>query len=426
MPKNPKTTQDMLERARRTAMREHLKHDNVTGVDIGFRWKRSRQKEEQPRRQDQLVVRIHLREKLQEDHVPVSELLPREIEGVPVDVIEGNYRPANAAGGVPNRKRFGKLLGGISISREAGETGTLGALVVDRVSGRPGLLSNWHVLAGPRAQANLDRIVQPGIREDPTPAGNEIAVLGPSHLDRDGDAAVAWLTGTRDWLPFIFGLNVSPNGTAMASVGDILVKAGRTTGNTRAIVDGIGTYKGDYEIFPGFIQSVEFAGFKLVPEVPGNPGNVEISMRGDSGSVWLDANTSAGVGLHALGVDSPNRPAAAEEAVACHMPTVLNRLGVDLATPQSIMPQGVDPSTMTPEHDAVDVEFKRLAPGQVAVPVPVLLDLLQSAYGRGDHVTQTVATRAGRSDCRIPLVTNSSEPDAPIAELLLRCLRDRE
>ena len=50
----------------------------------------------------------------------------------------------------------------------------------------------------------------------------------------------------------------------------------------------------------------------------------EVSMPGDSGSWWLDAETREAIGLHFAGSDIPER------ALALNMQPVLDALGVEI------------------------------------------------------------------------------------------------
>ena len=59
-----------------------LARPNVTAVDINYRTKGGE-------KTDQLCLVIWVRRKRPESGIPAEEVLPREIDGVPVDVIEG-------------------------------------------------------------------------------------------------------------------------------------------------------------------------------------------------------------------------------------------------------------------------------------------------------------------------------------------------
>jgi hypothetical protein len=85
-----------------------------------------------------------------------------------------------------------------------------------------------------------------------------------------------------------------------------VVKSGLTTGITWGIIDG-----------------VRSDGFTVVPD-SSVPSGGEMSLPGDSGSVWLELTTNRTVGLHFAG-EGPNDP---ERASAKHIGDVLDKLKV--------------------------------------------------------------------------------------------------
>ena len=75
------------ERAKIKAVQEKhldrlLAQPNVTAVDVNYRTKGGE-------KTDQLCLVIWVRRKSPESGIPAEEVLPREIDGVPVDIIEG-------------------------------------------------------------------------------------------------------------------------------------------------------------------------------------------------------------------------------------------------------------------------------------------------------------------------------------------------
>ncbi|MCH7592348.1 MAG: hypothetical protein IH989_06180, partial [Planctomycetes bacterium] len=46
-------------------------------------------------RRDEIVLRVHLREKVDRDLLGEAELLPPEVDGVPLDVIQASYAPSS-------------------------------------------------------------------------------------------------------------------------------------------------------------------------------------------------------------------------------------------------------------------------------------------------------------------------------------------
>ncbi len=300
----------------------------VTGIDIGFRWLNGRATRDR-------TVRIHVTEKRALGDVPPAERFPLEVKGVRLDVVEGPYRIQRLERGGGNRRRFDRALAGISAGTIGISTGTIGAIVIDRATGTPGILSNWHILVGADG-APGGEIVQPGPCDGGASPADRIAEAGPSVLGEDGDAAVGWLTGERDWLPFVYGVDLMLEGARYCRLGETLAKSGRSTGVTEAQVDGEGIYFFHYAEGAEGSRRVGIRGFRLSPPNPSPLGNAALASAGDSGATWFDRRTRMAVGLHVAGAAGADP--RQEHAIACHMPTVLDRLGVRLASIDDIAP----------------------------------------------------------------------------------------
>lgn len=309
------------------------RRSNFTGADVGYRY-------DGGKRSKTVCVRVHVDRKLPLEHVAKRDVFPAEIDGVPLDVIQGPYRPTRSTRSFDHQERFRMVLGGISCGRIGDGTGTIGAVVIDERTGRPAILSNWHVLAGANARRG-DRVLQPGGIDGGLPGDDEIAVLERWMLGPGGDAAIALLNGARSWLPVQFGSFDAPEKARDSRLGEILVKAGRTTGQTRAMVDGEGIYRLHYEVAPGIVEVRDVRGFKLVPEKDGNPDNAELSAAGDSGALWHHLFSKEAVGLHFAGEAAADP--AAEHAIACNLTAVLDKLDVRLATFDDLLRLGPVP-----------------------------------------------------------------------------------
>jgi L-lactate utilization protein LutC len=72
-----------LEKAYAKAISAYSHRKNVTGIDLGYKYIGSDQQ-----RTEQLSIRIHVNEKIQESALEAAELFPKEIDGVPVGVAE--------------------------------------------------------------------------------------------------------------------------------------------------------------------------------------------------------------------------------------------------------------------------------------------------------------------------------------------------
>jgi hypothetical protein len=339
-------TQEQLKAAYETALATYGQRADVTGVDIGIRYK-----DNLPLK-DEIAIRVHVREKLEESVLEAAELLPESIEGVPIDVIQATYHAQVVAfqpvtESVDRMARAEVVQPGMSISHVSAprSTGTLGALVYDRRTGSRCILSNWHVLAGAASSMPGDHIVQPGRMDGGRAPRDTVAHLERMILDQDGDAAIAVLNAARDAQPEQLETDVVVQQVREVKIGEIVKKSGRTTELTRGRVDGVGQYKLSYSV-----GEVRIDGFKVVTEVEGNPNDVEISGPGDSGSLWYGADDHQGVGLHFGGEQSANP--LEEHAVACHLDRVMDRLNISLIP--VTRPQAAAAASIAPQASSLE------------------------------------------------------------------------
>jgi endonuclease G len=294
-----------------------LVREGVTAVDLGFKWS-------QGVMTGQLSIRVHVAQKRPLADLPEAELFPDELEGIPVDVIEAKYGlqllPGQSqleAAPQARKARYDPIPLGVSVGNPRVTAGTLGAKVYDAASLLPMVLSNWHVFVGSPAAAAGEPVWQPGALDGgngtDTFATLSRFVLGPF------DAAVAQLSGSRDVLTEMVDGDMIDD-VATPQLGMMVWKSGRTTERTEGFIDGI-----------KMTTSVNYgaAGVRAIQEVirvlprPG-AGNVEISMGGDSGSIWVDEASGKGVGLHFAGEEG-NAP---EQALAIDLQPVLDWLNV--------------------------------------------------------------------------------------------------
>lgn len=326
------------------ALRRHqrrlLDHPGVTSVGVGFRIRDGKQT-------DEMCIQCTVDRKLAPEKLfdEGRTALPESVEAVdgteiPLDVIQRNYRPSyqveEAEEAVTEedyddvRRSFrDPMVPGISVSHINGSAGSIGAFVYDMTTGEPLMLSNWHVLDGGGSIG--DTIVQPGPYDDSSTQGNECGTLLRSHLGIAGDCAVAKIS-FRDFDSSILELNRVPRRMADPDLGDDVVKSGRTTGVTYGTVSRV-----DVVVkipYGGTIGVREVGGFEIRPNPKKPPTRGEISMGGDSGSLWLvdvpldhdDADVA--VGLHFAGETDPAPDA--EHALACKITSVARKLDVTM------------------------------------------------------------------------------------------------
>lgn len=131
---------------------------NVNGVGVGY-------KHVGGRATDRLSIVVFVRQKVELQALSVGEMVPDELDGLATDVVEvGDLQFL-----MSNRRtaRWRPAPGGVSVGHYRITAGTLGAIVFDRATGSPLILSNNHVLAnatnGSDGRAALgDAILQPG------------------------------------------------------------------------------------------------------------------------------------------------------------------------------------------------------------------------------------------------------------------------
>lgn len=313
---------DPLTRARaRLALhdvcRKHLFDRNITSIDVGFK------SSDGMVNRDRLAIRFHVAKKLsgfsleQAVEDGMTQILPRRAGEFDTDVLQGSYVPHLRAAPNPRLSRFDPLRGGISISRSGPYgAGTLGGVVFDRASGDPMILSNWHVLVANWASRPGIFIYQPA-RMDGGGLQDLIARLTRDAMAFNLDAAVASLEDSRRISDT--QLEIGPvNGHADPVPGMRVVKSGRTTRVTHGEVTGVdGVAKLRYGYLDRLIRHVT----TIEPVFAAS----ELSMGGDSGSLYLDEATRSCVALHFAGSNNPER------ALAIHINPVLDALSVDMA-----------------------------------------------------------------------------------------------
>ena len=319
MPKTPsnKTVDDAIA-ALDTVRRQWLRRPGVTAVDVGFKIKNDTLT-------DDIALRVHVARKIPATELAKSEVFnetgkaPRKVGGFPVDVIEATYGPSDgptvldyedvdALEAIDRRAAVDPLIGGISCGNPRVTAGTIGAIVFNKSTCKPMILSNWHVLAGASAAAVGEGILQPGRVDGGTQV---VATLTKMVLDSRMDAAVATLNGARSHATEILGLG-SITGIDTPTLGMLVMKSGRTTAITRGVVDGVSLSVSINYGDPGVVSFSNQV--HIVPRAPWPAVDYEVSMGGDSGSVWMNEANNRAVGLHFAGETDP---APASENAIC-------------------------------------------------------------------------------------------------------------
>ena len=348
--------------AQRLSQEDLLRRNGVVGVAIGFRNYKERST-------DQLAVSVLVEQKKPVEALSEDDLVPQQVHGMRTDVIEIGKLEAQ----VDPRDRFRpNIPAGVSIGHYRVTAGTLGAVVYDRDTGEPLLLSNNHVLANSNGAKIGDAILQPGptdhgVRPDdvvaklhhiemlrfigaappaPAPAppplfptggcdivdlfvwvGNALAKLNGSGKRlasvpveqaqaRSGpvfpnkvDAALA-----RPNNPMIFPGEIAgigrPNGTRKPQLGMKVRKHGRTTGYTEGTV---ALLNATVDVAYGENKEARFVG-----QVIASP----MSQGGDSGALIMEEGSLNAVGMLFAG--------SRRATIFTPIDTVLDVLNVDL------------------------------------------------------------------------------------------------
>ncbi|HQD40287.1 MAG TPA: hypothetical protein PLC26_07130 [Bacillota bacterium] len=286
---------------------------NVVGVGIGRKKVRNRD-------QDTLSIVVMVEQKLPLTALAAESVVPKEIDGIPTDVVEVG-KVHSLAGlaqaqeveypDVPlaqRREKWRPAHPGVSIGHYKITAGTFGAVVIDRRTKKPLLLSNNHVLANSsggcgrhRRAKKGDPILQPGSLDGGTSEDMigklerfvplkmlenkrvEASMLTDTSAPNYVDAAVAKPLKADDIKTSILGIG-EVAGITEPALGMRVQKSGRTTGHSWGTVEYI-----------EMAVQVDY-GEGRVATFEGQIGCSAMSRGGDSGSVVLDERRRA-VGL---------------------------------------------------------------------------------------------------------------------------------
>ncbi|SHN23478.1 hypothetical protein [Chitinophaga sp. CF418] len=295
---------------------------------------------------DTLCIRIYVREKKDHSQLPAHEVLPSEINGIPTDVNiipdfnacidENTYRPLRGGIQITNRivvqdpNNFGNEIA----------HGTLGCLATDNETGKPVLLSNWHVMMANNAKVG-DRIYQPApavpdinlslLPYHPQDDVNAVGKILKATINNKVDAAIAVIdypriNGDAQYLNEINGLclNGRPEqnmilGQATAIAGQTVFKVGVVSGRTEGRIVDV-----NYPVttFPIEGENRTFTGQIAIQPIS---RDMHFSEKGDSGSVIIDMHNNI-IGL----LFASNGNAKPQITLANHIADVLEALNITI------------------------------------------------------------------------------------------------
>lgn len=248
---------------------------NVVGVGYGA-------KVTGGRRTGATSLRVYVRTKRPRAQVADGELVPTQVGSLPTDVV--------GVGEVRLRQR--PVRGGASIGHPDVTAGTLGCLVDLDDDEAPHILSNNHVLADVNRAEIGDPILEPGPSDGGTEPIAELTDFEPIVPGGEAnaiDAAVAKVLDPADVEPQVEGIGAIQEAPADAVLDARVRKGGRTTGVTDGLVVDISTDL--------WVQVLPQTSAWFTDQI-GVVGPVaDFSQPGDSGSVVVDAESRAPIGL---------------------------------------------------------------------------------------------------------------------------------
>ena len=307
---------------------------------------------------DQLCIRVYVKEKKDKAVLPVVELIPKHINGIPTDVnVVGRFEFSE------DNTRYRPIKGGILITNriiaadtaaQSGtqmERGTLGCIAIDNTDNSPVLLTNWHVLYANTAHSG-DKVYQPFPFPVPRPDplqlplrpnddAEKIGVIRQGVVNNRVDAAIAAIDVSScchccgiHYSNEINGLSIQVNGQPRpprntiigderAVSGMKVFKVGQATGRTEGVV-----LDDDYPT-PDITQNQVTYSFTGQIAIQNVDPALPFSDKGDSGSVIINLENKIVGLLFASGkkvkVKDIERPFV---TIANHISDVLSALNI--------------------------------------------------------------------------------------------------
>jgi len=226
------------------------------------------------------AVRVYVRKKFPRSKVTAKELIPREIMGVPTDVIE--VTRARALG------LAAPIACGTPIGIQDGETGTLGCLLRS-VSGSVVLLSNNHILANWNKAPFGSPIYQVAAPGGGTMQIAALADFEPVHIDSGNlmDAAIGEVLDPGSVSPEVAGIG-RVVGPPLLPQQDMRVRKSGCCGLTWGVIRGLHEhrqiwYRGQWAMFNDLLV------------IQGENGRFAKSS--DSGALVVDSLSTRAIGL---------------------------------------------------------------------------------------------------------------------------------
>ncbi len=277
------------------------------------------------------AIRVHVVQKIAKELLRPEDLIPKEISGVPTDVIESPPATiytdiATTACTDTRRTRQRPLVAGISVGHYQITAGTIGYFCRSTKEGDDRdatfVLSNNHVLAN----VNKGKIGDPIRQQGPLDGGTEDDKVATLYRfvelltgadSNTVDCAIGLLDDGVEVKNEICMIGAI-DGTTEAATQMLVRKHGRTSGYTEGVVSDL-----DLDVVVGMdaVTKAKFTGqIRIEATIPYQA----IGLGGDSGSLVVERHSQKAVGLYFAG------PQSGTYGIANPIEDVLSQLGVEL------------------------------------------------------------------------------------------------
>jgi hypothetical protein len=263
------------------------------------------------------------------DDISARDKIPKQIYGIKTDVVERKEKSVAYSSAMDPLRQYNPLVGGAAVgparkfrlSQDMApefQRGTLAAIVIDKITGKPMLLSSYHVLAVDTNWHRGDAILQPPVDGGSSRVvGNlkDALLLGTEGID----AAVATIDASVQIAHAIAG--IGPTNQIAEPVPYMRVrKSGIATGVTKGIIH---TTEDKDDITYNFIGTRTMT--HLIRILP-DPPNTIFSTGGDSGSaIVADDGSGRIVGLLLGG------PQTHQFTYANHIENILTKFSIKIS-----------------------------------------------------------------------------------------------
>ncbi len=281
---------------------------------------------------DQPCIRVHVVQKIANELLPPQHVIPKFIDGIPVDVVESPpaYILAAQPSSINPRKEHRPIQGGLSAAQFEVTAGTLSCIcrsvhVADDPKKRYAL-SNNHVFANLNKAEIGDEIYQ----QSPLDGGGSSQTIAnltrfvPLNLDgkqpNTVDCAIAEIGPDVTSDPSVCDVG-AVSGSTEATLSMDICKFGRTTGYTEGVVTDLAL---DVTVGMDHNDASKIGVFKNQMRIDATKPYGAIGLGGDSGSLIMQRKGGKAVGLYFAG------PSSGSYGLANHIDEVLSELEIEL------------------------------------------------------------------------------------------------